>query len=577
MSRLDKINELYQGFKRFIKENPWDEIPETLIEIDQLIRDILDWKVSQERSERREQEEEIIFEATGERTNIDEILNELAEKVLEILSKNSDEIDKELAIYVVELSQTILPPWEWEIYTWEKRKKKFNQKKELLESRYGKILKILIDNGVYANDIIVYKGKNGKNSMRETTYRAIQIPKFWVTIFVCDEYSQATFIVPSIIHYEVFTNTTKSDIRKVLKAQKIKNKYGWEFKFINIFLGLKEREKAIKKDSIDVREWLKLIKEIKKIYPTPESFMEVPILEKRKLKVLWKWIQSVWSIIFWRNTTIKNSWDFTKLAQRIYGEGHTIIDCEFWGKEQWLEIIMKVYPKADNFMKLSQKEKDSIKIYWKWLGYIWKLILWDNIPQDSRWRFNPVWYIEHHAFIAREIYGEWHDIIECEILKEDWWEKEIKKLYRTPEEFMLLKTKEKLTLKIHWKWLTYIGNSILWDKAPDGFNPIGDVSHHALLAKAIYGEWYDIIDCEFFSRIQRIESVKKSFPEYKKFLLLSSEIKKRIKIHWKWLTYIGSIILWDKIPKNNSWRFNPISYSTHHRVLAWAIYWEETL
>jgi hypothetical protein len=69
---------------------------------------------------------------------------------------------------------------------------------------------------VFPNDLIVYQGRNTEDMLRQTGYYVIQIPKLLKTIFVCNEYGEASFIVHSIVPPEVFTDYSKADLRNKL-------------------------------------------------------------------------------------------------------------------------------------------------------------------------------------------------------------------------------------------------------------------------------------------------------------------------------------------------------------------------
>jgi hypothetical protein len=91
-----------------------------------------------------------------------------------------------------------------------------SEEKKITESRYGKVLGILREHEIYIDDIMVYSARLLNNQMRNTSYRVIQIPSISKTIFVCDEYGEASFVCDSLVYPEVFLESNKSKIREHL-------------------------------------------------------------------------------------------------------------------------------------------------------------------------------------------------------------------------------------------------------------------------------------------------------------------------------------------------------------------------
>ncbi len=164
------------------------------------------------------------------------------------------------------------------------------EEKELSESRYGKILEILRENEIYADDIIVYKGQLRTSQMRQTSYRVIQIPRLSKTIFVCDEYGEASFVIDSLVYPEVFLEHTKSDIREKLAAKKIIHSEDWETRILEAIFGTSEERKKLKTEKtsekkIDVREITELREEVLRLFLTPMDLMTLTSKQKAELKI----------------------------------------------------------------------------------------------------------------------------------------------------------------------------------------------------------------------------------------------------------------------------------------------------
>lgn len=63
-----------------------------------------------------------------------------------------------------------------------------------VEPRTAQLIKALNQNGIYADDIVLYKGMNVPRVMRQRPYTLIQIPRLDREILICDAAHQATFI-----------------------------------------------------------------------------------------------------------------------------------------------------------------------------------------------------------------------------------------------------------------------------------------------------------------------------------------------------------------------------------------------
>ena len=555
-----EILKLYQEFQDYLNTKPGNEIPGILIDLEEKILALLEWReiLTRRYKKNREQvERKILKIVTRESVDIESLLDQLSSRVQEILKKSPEEIDREMWIFVRELEWVILPPWEGNIREWD-WKAEVREKRELLESRYGKVLEILRQNEIYVDDIIVYTWVLRDNQIRKTSYRVIQIPRLSKTIFVCDEYGESSFIAASLVYPEVFLEETKSDIREKLDVERVVHSKGWEERFTDVVFWKKDWENEDIKipKKIDVRKMEEYRHEILRQFPTSADWMSLDKKQKHELKIQWKWLTAI-ARIFWISWKPRdNSRNMALLWQKIYGEWHDIIDCELWTVEQWRQDILRQFPSPEDWMKLTAIQKRELIIHWKWLSAIaW--IFWIS--------WNPTGYSQDMALLWQKIYGEWHDIIDCELWTVEDWKQNIQSKFSSPADWMSLDKKQKHELKIQWKWLTAIAR-IFWIS----WNPTGNSRNMALLWEKIYGnhkvfeEYLKEVVIKNWTQAQWKQEILKQFRTPEDWMSLKTKQKRELKIHWKWLMAIATIF-W------LSW--NPVVNSRNMALLWEKIYW----
>ena len=254
-------------------------------------------------------EKNAINNLVGEKVSIKDIINIYSENINNILKQKVDIKEKldELNIVYDEVDWVILPPeWEERIITgsW-----KWIEKKDLFD-RFSLLLQRVLnaDNWFYTWDYRIVIWNNRKNMMRETSYIVIEIPKINKTIFVNNEYWEATFIYDWIPFdselQEKWKLSYKSEFNKIIfidpnqwveqVKQWLSNSKGWdENKFKNIEArNLKEslnREEFIK----GVRVYLENNLDERNAWLSADSWEKRRKLEIKINWILYKW----WSIV----------------------------------------------------------------------------------------------------------------------------------------------------------------------------------------------------------------------------------------------------------------------------------------
>jgi len=539
------LQEKYLEFLEHLENKPWDEIPEVLEEIEELILEIIsgnNYLVEKHWENRDNVERKILAKITGDSKNIAELLDDLNAKVSQILKKSPEDIDRELWIFVKHLDWIILPPWEGgrEEWKWESEKR---EEKELIESRYGKILEILRENEIYVDDIIVYSANLRDNQMRTTSYRVIQIPSISKTIFVCDEYGEASFVCDSLVYPEVFLEANKSEIREQLDVERIVHSIWWEERFIEATFWEREQEIILQKSQqrnkkVSVRELDEYRQEILRQFPTPEEFMNRPVRER-----FWEIVPGISSlrmygiVTWWKVRKNISRKQYAELAQFFYWKWHEIIDCEFWDNNLWKERIRELYPDGKMLMQ-DPKVYKKFSVLWRKLTFFYKKFLWKN--------WQPVSSPEDRGKLLRYIYWNF-DYFDVSEFSKDFFVTSIKEDFPHPEDILKIPFHKnwhdrmiKSEITISWVGIQKIASIHFWIEG----NVLESNKKLTEFLIQIYGVWYDELDSFEWGFEKWKEKILREYPrrEYLEWLKVVDFRKEGIL--GRTFTDISNTFLW---------------------------------
>lgn len=577
MSQLEeKISQLVTEYKWYLERSPWNNIPEVLENIDALIKDTIsksknEFLQQRYKSNREKVEKKILWTYAWYPYSISEILAQLSQVVYQILLRPPEEIDNVFWILTINIDWVILPPGNIAPKFWTGSWHVKNIP-DLQKSRYGEVLWLLRQWWIYANDIIVYSWKISKSQMRSTSYRVIQIPKISTTIFVCDEYWEATFVVKNLVYPEIFLEKSKLDIREKLDAIKISHVKNWEQKFSLSIFWNEALAYSTKEVKVDVRLVHAMREEIVKLCPTAESWMKLTKEEKTKLKISWYWLNAV-ARFFWVEWSPTSSSKVTaQIWEKIYWVWHEYIECEFWDTTLWQAKILETIPTPQQWMNMNRKEKKTFKILGKWPNALSRIFGFEENPVNSIKSWAKFWviiYWEGHLCIDEVI--ENTDSEETKSWNIEYWKKEIKNVCPNATDWMKLNAKEKWALKVKWKWLHSLC-TLFW---VDG-NAKGNSIDMARLWKVIYWDWHDCIeqvinqpeDETLKWTVERWKSeITRLYPTAKDWMNLKVKEKSQLRFFWKSLYIIGKILLKLDIT-------NPVWNSKDMAKIGQLIYWE---
>jgi len=159
---MSKIKETYNLYISYIHENPWyEKTLKTLIKLESLVKQELQSTLT---------EKDIFFKEVGEKTNIDELLQLAINRVHNIFQKKTSSIELIKALWIQHeiINDVIMKPWEWNIIVWKEDSRKVDKKDWY--PKFISLYEVLVDKGIFADDITTVSWVLFKNQIRETSY-----------------------------------------------------------------------------------------------------------------------------------------------------------------------------------------------------------------------------------------------------------------------------------------------------------------------------------------------------------------------------------------------------------------------
>ncbi len=96
--------------------------------------------------------------------------------------------------------------------------------------RFQQLLSLLLNNGVYLDDMLLYEGDTPEGTVRKAPYRVLAIPRRDIEIAVCDEVGQATFIATPMLGEYGYTTFEKDRLNALPNVARVvyNNTEQWE-------------------------------------------------------------------------------------------------------------------------------------------------------------------------------------------------------------------------------------------------------------------------------------------------------------------------------------------------------------
>jgi hypothetical protein len=103
-----------------------------------------------------------------------------------------------------------------------------------VEPRTAQLIQALNRNGIYTDDIVVFKGVNVPRVMRQRPYTLIQIPRLDREVLICDEVQQATFIGIGQREPTYWATHSKEQLSQEIGIIRITKRGDWVQKIIQL-------------------------------------------------------------------------------------------------------------------------------------------------------------------------------------------------------------------------------------------------------------------------------------------------------------------------------------------------------
>lgn len=311
----------------------------------------------------------------------------------------------------------------------------------------------------------------------------------------------------------------------------------------------------------EAKEWdrEKLIAKIKEMYPTAQEFWNAfNDFASKKKTVYGIGKLSIRSKILSKNSSRNYKFsDHAMIARAIYGEGYEYIDCELWGKKEWIERIKEMFPTPESLMSLKTKAFAKIQVHRFKFHQIGEVI---TGIQD----FTNQLEVLDVAFIAREVYGEGHEVIDVHFWNIERWKKEVKKLWPAPKDWMAMTVADKIAVDFFGTKITALGAKFGMSGSLPGTNP----ENFAELGQRIYGLGHRVIDHVLWDPERWIGELllQEEIPATREeFMKLPGAKLRKVKICGRRIKYITKKILGGK-------KWDPEDTKEHREQLADAIY-----
>lgn len=134
---------------------------------------------------------------------------------LKNLFRNETSVDgvlSGLSIPVREVDGVLVPPSEGEPSRDAVGERDDQKKGTVFKDRFIKLFTQLNQLGVYAEDLVVHRGRLLKSQARQASYLLIEIPRLQVDILVCDQVGEATFVSTRPLGLQAYLELTKQEL-----------------------------------------------------------------------------------------------------------------------------------------------------------------------------------------------------------------------------------------------------------------------------------------------------------------------------------------------------------------------------
>jgi|GEM_PF-6866835 hypothetical protein len=412
----------------------------------------------------------------------------------------------------------------------------FSTKDRSGKSKVNVLIKELVDQDISFETLKVYvRSTYVPSDGSDEIY--LLIPKLNKTVIVNTTSGYYTYVVSGLKNLEEISRIPRNRMVEDLGVIPVKSSNGnldVYRKNLADILGFESKVEG------DVEGLDRLKKELavamKQKYPDPQVLIDLSFADRVGVKVLGIGLHHLAAIFFGTRKLRPHAkiYDFAKFLFAIYGEGYPWIDHELMTKEEVIDVIKKEYPTPESFVAFVDSDQFlTAKIDGMGVHFLYKKIWGVTGRIDLKTR-------EGRMKLARAIYGEGHDCIDESFLGREEWIKMVKEKYPEAEGFVKLAMSSAKFSQADVEGKNF---DFLYKK-------IFGVAHRGKLlnrkgrmgmAKAIYGEGHDCIDCEFWDFEQWAEVIREKYPKPSDFIKGSNGVSGRFLFR-TWRLIIGHII-----------------------------------
>jgi uncharacterized protein (DUF1778 family) len=459
-------------------------------------------------------------------------------------------------IYTIETDEVILPPGDTPGPV------PNGKGGGLEEARFGKrleeIMGLLHSIGIFADDVVIIRGKVTSEMMRRESYTIVEIPKIRKQILICNQIGEATYIIQQslprrelmLLNKEALLEKHGPKIDRIIYA----NRSQWERDVLeavqrNVNIAQIQRLNMPIMERIRMR----ITAEI-----TAEIWAGMKGKEKAKFKIEGRGLMAIARIFGVKGNPVNNHNDHLALGRAIYGEQECLKEEPVveLTKERVKRYLEKKGITAEKWAGMKQKEKLKFKIEGRGLMAIAGIFGVKGHPVSNH---------NDHLALGRAIYGEQECLKEESVveLTKEQLKRYLEKEGLTAEIWAEMKQKEKAKFKIEGRGLFAIAR-IFGVKG----DPVSNHNNHLALGRVIYGEQ------ECLKEESVVELTKEQVKRYLEKEGLTAEIwagmkgkeKRKFKIEGRGLFAIAGIF---------GVKGHPVGNHNDHLALGRAIYGEQ--
>ena len=325
-------------------------------EIENVKQEMLSKGITFDDRTRDDTEKYITNKVLGEPLTINALMDDLSEKVQKILQvENLEDVLQNLNIKTQKLEGRILPPDILERKKGVDDGEKYEKKEKVKLPKLSLFLSALREIDIYTDDIIVRIGKVNTNEARNESYIAIEIPRLNKTVFLSNEYGEASFVFTGFISDEDLMDHGKQDfIKSPQFLSRIAFMEGkedeWKVKMQEVL----NKEEGEKNEKVDID----LLESVREFFSYLGAEEWIKLTQKEK-KILDKRLQKEYNLgmsFLCRHLDLERA-DGKRLRPQNSAEAMVVLGERIFGKHKIFDEYREKIEPGKIFSNLSEEDK----------------------------------------------------------------------------------------------------------------------------------------------------------------------------------------------------------------------------